>query len=174
MSLILVNCACGHPAMLEAGAVNRARRKGAPIYCTRECSGVFRRKNKTADQRKAEKAEYDRQRRAELADEIRAAKREYHKRAYDPVAAAEARKAKMPRHVEYCRRPEYREWKREYDRQYRAKQEFGPFWEASLLLLDLQAEVLTRATRYEIDLQSGTLNKKQVRRRDYERQIVSR
>ncbi len=78
------------------------------------------------------------------------------------------------RHAEYIRSPRYRKWKARYDRQYRAHKEFGPFAEAAILLNDLQAEILSRASRYEIDLASNTLNKKLQRRRDYERQTDRR
>ncbi|MGS7457682.1 hypothetical protein, partial [Mycobacterium tuberculosis] len=65
----------------------------------------------------------------------------------------------MPKHIEYCRRPEYRAWKRGYDRRYRAKKHYGPFWESALTLVEIEAEVLSRATRYQLDLESGKLNK---------------
>lgn len=172
MALRLVTCACGHPAMLQVSAVNRASRAGAPIYCTRECAGIARRlKNPpTEAERKAAKAEYDAIYRADPTRRARkkALNRARHLATYDPVKAAAERKAKMPRHVEYCRRPEYRAWKSQYDRRHRASKEFGEFWESALLILDLQTEVLSRASRYEIDLQSGTINKKQQRRRDYD------
>ena len=46
----------------------------------------------------------------------------------------------MPKHVEYCRRPEYKAWKHEYDIQ-KAAEEFGEFGEAWRLLLDLEKEI---------------------------------
>lgn len=77
----------------------------------------------------------------------------------------------MHLHVEYCRRPEYREWKKGYDREYRCKQEYGPFWEAASILFDIENEINERISRYEIYQQNGTLNKHLNRRRDYERLI---
>lgn len=175
MALRLHVCACGHPAMLETGAINRAIRQGAPIYCTRECAGLARRLQNppTEAERKAAKAVYDREFRSRHGKRERkkAQNRAWHLANYDPEAARIERAANMARHVQYCRRPEYVAKKREYDREYRAKQDFGEFWESAMLLTDLQSEVLSRATRYEIDLMDGTLNKKQQRRRDYERLI---
>lgn len=161
---------CQSPIAQPVGAINRALRNGAPIYCDRECAGIARRQWKDAETKRAEKAAYDRRRRAEKAAEIRAAKREYHKRTYDPAKARVDRAAKMHRHVEYCRRPEYRAWKRDYDRQFRARQQFGEFAEAALILCDIESEVGSRATRTEVYAAKGTLNKKQNRRRDYDRQ----
>lgn len=167
MSSVTFQCAhCTATATTSSGAFNRAKKIGAPLYCGMECAGLARRKWKSIDQRKAEKQAYDAARRVELADRIKAEKRAYHLRTYDPVKAAVQRKARMPYHVEYCRRPEYREWKREYDRTYRATKEYGEFAECFLLVMDIRAECLSQMTDYEIRLDKGTLNKRQQRRRD--------
>lgn len=172
MAQSLIFCpVCGFGVFIKNGAIGRAAKIGAPLYCGRECAGVARRKHKSTEQKRAEKAAYDAARRVELADQLKAAKREYHKRTYDPVKAAVERKAKMPRHVEYCRRPEYRAKKRAYDIRHRAAQDYGPFAEAAMVLRDLETEILSRATRYEIDLQNGKLNKSTRRKRDYAQAI---
>jgi len=149
--------------------INRAARGGSHVYCGRECAGIARRKHKTDDQKKREKAEYDKARRLELADRIKAEKAEFHRRTYDPERAAIERKRRMPKHVEYCRRPEYRAKKAEYDREYRAKMEFGEFWEAAILALDIRRTCLELSDDTEIRRQNGTLNKHQNRRRNYDR-----
>lgn len=149
------------------GEVNRARNKGAPLYCGRTCAGRGRRVGEKPSyaERKALKAEYDRAYREKNREKRKAQKAEYFRRTYDPAAAAIIRKANMPKHVEYCRRPEYKKLKSTYDRKYRAVKEFGAFAEAALILQDVEKEVLERATRYEISLINGTLNKAQKRRR---------
>lgn len=168
----LIFCAqCGFGVFIENGAIARAQRAGLRLFCGRECSGLARRKGKTGDQKRAEKAAYDARRRVELADRIRAEKAAYYQRTRDPVKEAALRKERMPRHVEYCRRPEYKNWKRQYDRKHRAMKDFGPFWEAAILVEDLQNEVLSRASRYEIDLQNGKLNKATNRKRDYVKSV---
>lgn len=148
-----------------AGAVNRARAIGAPIYCGRRCAGLGRRKHKTKAQKVEEKRLYDEAYRVKNREMLKAKKAQRHKLTYDPVKAAKVRKKRMPYHVQYCRRPEYVRWKREYDRQYRAK-EFGPFAEAYLLTVDLNREVKNRSSNYEIRQQNGTGNKTQKRRRE--------
>lgn len=153
----------------EAGSVNRAARRGAPVYCGKECFGLAHRAWKSPDQKKAEKQAYDARRRVELADEIKAEKRAYHKRTYDPIKAAEVRKARMPYHVEYCRQPEYRKWKRQYDRLYRAGKDYGEFADCFLLVMDIRSECLSQMSDYEIRQSKGTLNKRLQRKRDYER-----
>jgi len=48
------------------------------------------------------------------------------------LEAAKARKVRMPLHIEYCRQPAYKAWKREYDRRHRAA-EFGELVKGPLL-----------------------------------------
>lgn len=173
---------CGKIAERERGAINRSIKLGMRLYCGRICSGLGRRDPSppSEEQRRVAKSEYDRRRREQRGDEIRAKKRDaYHAAVLaDPITVREKEKAhrakRMPKHVEYCRRPEYREWKKQYDRQYRAGKEFGDFGEASIILNDLIAEINSRASRTEIYRQNGTLNKWITRRRDYERQTDRR
>jgi hypothetical protein len=120
----------------------------------------------TEAERKAAKAEYDRQYRRDNQEMLKAKKSDYFQRTYDPIAAAEVRAKRMPSHVEYCRRPEYRAWKQRYDKQYRANRLYGPFSEAYLTLMDLQDEIDTRASRTEIYRANGTLNKSLKRKRE--------
>lgn len=172
MADIQIECAyCGTLVFKSAGGVNRSRRIGAPVFCGKECSGLARRSDKTREQRRAEKKEYDAHRRAVLIDQIKAAKRDYHKRTYDPVKAAAERKNRMPRHIEYCRQPEYRAWKREYDRHYRAEKEYGEYGECFLLMQDIRAECLRQMSDYEIRMAKGTFGKSQQRKRSYERSL---
>lgn len=160
---------CGKIADKSAGAVNRARNAGMNLYCNRVCSGLGRRRApKSVEQRKAEKRDYDAARRVALAAEIKAEKAAYHKRTYDPAKQREYNQRRMPHHVEYCRRPEYREWKREYDRRYRANKEYGEFADCFLLVMDIRAECLSQMTDYEIRYAKGGVAKTQQRRRDYE------
>lgn len=153
---------CGARAMKLTGGVNRSRRKGAALYCSRECSSFARRSGKTTQQRRAEKAEYDRRRRAELGEELLAQKRA----AYHALSPQEKtnkylrKKAKrqanpeiMRRYEEACRRarnrPEWKAHKRRYDRRYRAEQEFGEgaLADAVVFLRELQDEVNDRIER---------------------------
>jgi hypothetical protein len=160
-------CYCKKHGTKEIGLINRAKSINAPLFCGRVCFGLSRRIRKTIAQKKSEKAAYDREYRALNRIEIKRKKHEYFLRTYDPVAAAEERKKTMPRHVEQCRRPEYKEYKREYDRKLRAS-EYGEFAEAYMILLDVDREVNGRITDYETRVINGTLNKSLKRKRDYE------
>lgn len=165
------NCAyCGKVNDKWAGHVNRARARGLNLYCNRKCSGLGRRDGKTRAERAEAKRLYDIEYRAKNLERILVRKKEYHKRTYDPVKAAEQRKKTMPRHVEYCRRPEYKRWKKTYDKNYRAKRDFGPFAEAAMVLQDLNFEIKGRGDRHEIKYQNGGTNKAQRRKRQAEAQ----
>lgn len=164
---------CGQTADKPPSHVNRSRELGLRLFCDRRCMGLAKRKYKTKAQKVEEKRIYDAAYRHENLATIKARKRAYHKRTYDPAKARIERKKKMARHVEYCRRPEYKRWKREYDRRYRAK-EFGPFAEAYMLTIDLNREIKGRMTNHEIKWENKTSNKAQFRRREAKEKERSR
>lgn len=137
---------CGAAVRQSKGSINRAVREGKPLYCDRVCAGHARRVSSSYKKRK--KAEYDTRRRTEKAAEISAHKREYYQRTRNPEKERALRQANMERHVEYCRQPEYKAGKAEYDRERRAE-EYGPYGDAYLLLLGLEREIRSRATSYE-------------------------
>jgi hypothetical protein len=158
---------CGDVSLKPHGAVNRANKIGAPVYCGKRCAGLGRRKNKTAEQKKAEKAEYDREYRKKNKSKLKGQKKEYHHRTYDPDKARAWRQTEHRKnyHNEYCRRPE----NREKDRIRYAKRKYGEFFESARLLIQIEEEVLKQSSRYEVNLEAGKLNKSNKRKRDYER-----
>ena len=156
---------CGATADRPVGHVNRARERGLNLYCSRKCSGLGRRNGKTVAQKKAEKREYDKRYRASNLATIKAKKAAYFKRTYDPAKARVERERTMARHVEYCRRPEYKAWKSDYDRR-RRDSDYGPFAEAARLAIDLNREIKQRSSNHEISKANGTLNKRQGRLRE--------
>jgi hypothetical protein len=127
-------------------------------------------KNKTMDQKKAEKRIYDKEYRKKNKELLAQKKSDYHKRTYDPVVAAIHRKQNMHLHVLYCRRPEYRKKKAEYDRTHRASKVYGEFWESFCLIEDIRREVYSRMTDIEVRKAKCKLNAKQQRRRQYDKE----
>ncbi len=162
---------CLKPVTQSASALGRAEREGRRVFCDRRCMGLARRVEKSKAQKVEEKRLYDEAYRQKNLAALKAKKAAYFQRTYDPAKAAVERKGRMAQHVEYCRRPEYKAWKAEYDRAYRAKADFGPFWEAALLLLQVDEEVASRMSRYEIYSANGTLNKSLRRKREYESSV---
>jgi hypothetical protein len=160
---------CGETTKQSWGAINRAAKLGKPVYCDRKCAGLAHRADKTPEQKKEEKRLYDMNYRA-TNPTLKERKAAYHKRTYNPDKAAEHRKKRAPYHAEYCRQPEYRRWKAEYDKVHLARKQYGDFAEAVIALRELEQEVLDTADRTDIYAANGTLNKKQTRRRQYERE----
>ena len=168
------NCQhCGESVTQSWGSINRALKLGKPIYCNKQCAGAVRRVEKTPEQKKEEKRLYDLNYRA-TSPTLKARKAAHYQKTRDPVKEAEKRKERMPYHVEYCRRPEYRAWKKEYDRHNLAKKQYGEFGEAVIALREIEQEVAERIDRTEIYIANNTLNKKQTRRRDYEQRLNSK
>ena len=166
MSVDVICGQCGHHFIASASRHGRAMRAGANLYCGIACARAARRMHKPDEQKKAEKAEYDRKRRQQHAAELKIKRAESYQRNKDPVREAAARKKRAPQHLEYCCRPEYRKWKAEYDLQRRAK-EYGPFADVYLLLLDLDKEIRSQATAYERRVANGYyLRTAQKRRRE--------
>lgn len=171
MSLVVFRCArCRKQTAKESSAVNRAKKSGLRLFCDRRCAGLARRSGKTKTEKREAKRLYDIEYLAGNRERRLAQKREYHKRTYDPEKAAGVRKKRMPRHVEYCRRPEYRAKKHEYDAKRYAKQ-FGPFAECVGILQELNAEIASRMSKYEIYMANGRYDKYAERRR--ERRLTS-
>ncbi len=174
MALAAFRCAhCGKRAEKEAGHVNRSREMGLRLFCGRRCAGLSRQKHKTKAQKIAEKREYDAEYRQKNLALIKAKKREYFKRTYNPEKARIERKKRMPKHVEYCRRPKYKVYKQKYDREYRANK-FGAFADAYLLTVDLNRAIKERSTNEQIKWENRTANKAQFRRREAKQKERSR
>ena len=157
---------CGDEVRQSISAVNRALRCGAPLYCSRACASTGRRLTNppTDSERREAKRLYDIKRRKDKYLEIKA-QRAIAYASRDRERERARRKENMWKHIEYCSRPEYREWKSEYDKHYRATRMFGEFAESFIILQKIQQEINERATRYEIYQTNGTLNKAQMRRR---------
>lgn len=157
---------CAQPFEANAGRVNRAVKAGAPLYCGLACSHLARRlaHPPTAAERKAAKAAYDRAYRERVADKRRVQRAEYYQRTRDPEKERALRKERMPLHVEYCRRPEYRAYKHEYDRK-RNEKEYAEWAEAWRLLLDLEKEIRSQASAYERRVANGYYTRNAQKRR---------
>lgn len=158
---------CGKPVPHTQSHINRSLKSGWNLYCSDECESANRKKS--IAYKKEVKRLYDQRRRITHAEQLKREKADYHKRTYDPEKQRRYNQEHMAHHVEYCRRPEYVEYKREYDAEYRAKKQYGDYWEAFVLLLKVEQEVKEREDKVSIATINGTLNKKQTRRREYER-----
>lgn len=99
------------------------------------------RKWKNDKERRALKAEYDREYRRKNRELLKVKKAAYFQKTYDPVKAAIERKKRMPYHVEYCRQPEYKKKKQIYDHNRMHGRYKGEWIKTALILDELQKEI---------------------------------
>lgn len=163
-----IACAqCGVEFDRKAGHINRSLKIGAPLYCGMACAGLARRSEPKADeQKRAAKAEYDRNRRAKHGIALNEKKRAayYANREKALAYMAVYRKKRMPKHVEYCRQSKYKAYKHEYDIK-RSSAEYAEFAEAWRLLLELEKEIRSQASAYERRVANGYYTRNAQRRR---------
>ena len=170
MALTAIVCAfCGCLSQKNVSDVNRAARAGLRVFCSRKCFGLDRRVERSPEEAKRLKQEYDAARHVALAERLKAEKREYHKRTYDPVAARVKRKARTFDHTAYCRRyyadPTKKNEKVQYDIRRRAVQ-YADYAESWRLLIELEREIRTRVPdRYERQKGRGYFTKINERKR---------
>jgi len=170
MNTVEVACSyCGEPTLKSTSHFNRARALGAKLFCNKRCDGLSRRVPTTPEQRKAAKAAYDERYREVNRERLLRKAKDYYA-VYGPSHREEERARRqetMPRHVEYCRRPDYREKKQKYDAKLRAS-EYGEFAEAYRILIDLHREIIARVPdKYERLKARGYFERQQAKRRTY-------
>jgi hypothetical protein len=156
MRTIKVKCAWCHKSFKKSvGGYNRAMKINSPLYCSQKCCGFARRKS--IKEKKRLKAEYDKNRRTEKAEELKAQRKAAYA-IWGPKhrdKEREIRKKNMPKHIEYCRQPEYKKKKKDYDREVRVAQ-YGDFYESYELLEELVKEINRQMPdRFERYAQSG-------------------
>lgn len=116
------------------------------------------------EERKARKAAYDKEYRLRNLEKRKKQKAEYYQRTRNPEKERIKRKAKMHKHIEYCRQPEYREKKRQYDKMRKFKG-YGIFTEAAMLLEELEKEIRKQASAYEVRKMNGYYTRSAIQRR---------
>lgn len=163
--MIIICPYCKKKADVRTGAVNRAKKLGVPRYCTKKCSALARSFFRTPEEKKRIKQEYDKLHRKVFSDEIKAKKAIAFKLDYakNPEKYRKQRQARKEEHNEYCRQPEYRKWKAQYDKQYHAKKNFGEFWESALIVNKIEEIIDDREVRQINNLH----NKSQKRKRQW-------
>lgn len=166
-------CYCGKVLTIYIGYINRAKKLGVPIYCDRKCAGLGRRSTETPQEKKEHKQWYDLFIRVSMTDREKAAdkkrRQEYFKKEYTakPEKYKKIRQQRMKAHIEYCRQPKYKSYKKKYDQKYRAKKNYGKYWEAFIALRDLQGVVDNRQAKKD----QKNITKQQKRKRNAKKHI---
>lgn len=171
VKMITLNCpVCKKDYDKRLAYHNVAIKRNAKEYCSHNCFGVGRKLEfdkhlKTPEQLKAEKAEYDREFRKKNAERLKKEKADFFQKDYkaNPEKYKAIRQKRMPQHVEYCRQPEYKAKKVEYDKEHRAKKNYGEYWEAHLLTDKIASLIDNR----EIKQQQGLTNKTKKRKQEW-------
>lgn len=160
--MVEITCGyCGKTTHKSTGHYNRARKLGAGLYCSKQCSSDAKRDTRPLKEKREEKRLYDIEYRAKNKEMLKAKKADYFKRDYaeNPEKYKAIRQKRMKGHVEYCRQPKYKEYKKQYDRQYRCKKKYGPMAEAASVLIDLEQAVRVKISKYESMKERKVLNK---------------
>ncbi len=136
---------CQKEAEKNVGHFNRSNSIGAPVYCSRVCAGIARRK--TIEEKRRIKAKYDKK--IAKTPERKKKQHEYYRKDYvaNPEKYREIRKKKYPTHLKNLQKPEYKACKKDYDETYRANKMYGDFAEAAIVLKRIEAEIESKAIK---------------------------
>ena len=156
---------CKNKAEKANGYVNRARKLNVPIYCSKKCSAMARSYFRTDEQKKAIKKQYDAEYRFRPYVLLQKALYFFLDYRENPEKYKKKRQRRMKAHIEYCRQPEYKKYKKQYDQNYRFNKEYGEYAEAAKALLKLEEELpAKKITKYN----QGLINKSQKRKRRWQ------
>jgi len=168
----VITCAyCGKDAEKSLGDYNRATKLGAKLFCSLKCCGLNRRTNETEEEKKDVKTWYDLFIRASMTEEEKIIESINNALWFqldykaNPAKYKKWRQKRMPKHIEYCRQPSYKAKKHQYDIKRNHKSKYGAFWEASIVLLQLEKELDKRVAKGELKL----ITKSQKRKRKWQK-----
>lgn len=157
---------CGKSMQKSTGHYNRAIKLGAGIYCDRKCAGLGRRIEETPEEKREIKSWYDLFIRTSRKEDeywlnyLQTAFSFHFDYAANPDKYKRIRKEKQASHNEYCRQPKYKEWKKGYDEQYRAKKNYGDWWEAAIALKNLDKEIDYRESKRQNKIYNKSTTKR--------------
>jgi hypothetical protein len=168
-------CHCGKEYTVKnTGSYNRSKRLGLPVFCNKVCFGLSRRTNETQEEKKVYKQWYDLFIRASRTEDekillsLQALVLFHLDYKANPEKYKEERQRKMAAHIEYCRQPEYKKYKKGYDEQYRAKKDYGEFWECAIILKNLDKEIDYRESKRQNKIYNKSTTK---RKRAWQKQL---
>lgn len=157
-----INCdLCNKLFEIMTGHYNRSMKLRAGLFCSRACSHENRRRHVPIEVKKEQKRLYDNEYRKKNKERLKKEKAEYFQRVYkEQYEKFKAiRKARMKDHIEYCRQPKYKAYKKKYDRKYRNKKIYGEYFEAAGVLTDLEILIRKTMPKYERYYSRGMCNK---------------
>lgn len=165
---------CGKLFEKGAGHYNRAMCLGLNVYCSKKHSALGRRTNETEEEKKVYKQWYDLFIRASRTEDeqiivsLQSLVLFHLDYRTNPEKYREERQRRMAAHVEYCKQPKYKEYKKGYDEQYRAKKDYGEYWEAAIALKNLDKEIDYRESKRQNKIYNKSTTK---RKRSWQKQL---
>lgn len=104
---MIIECSlCGKKADKQTGHVNRARKLGNNLYCSKECSSKGRRLS--TEEKKKRKKEYDIKYREKNKEFLKEKNRKYNESPAGRAMQKRQREKRKEYHNAYCRKPEQR------------------------------------------------------------------
>lgn len=139
-------------------------------YCSMKCSGIGCRNSK--EEKLLLKKLYDIQRRDELGDVLKYRKRKAYYENHEEHLKRQKKYRTTAKYKRYMKKflktyytDEWKKHKKDYDRKFRSKRNFGEFWESAYVELLINDEIKKTHTKYDVALENGTLNKSLRRKR---------
>lgn len=168
---MIVKCAyCSKDKELFTSQYNRALSRGNKIYCNKKCSGLGRRDNRSIEEKKKEKAIYDKEYRIRT-NKSKKQLEKYHKELKENP---EKIRAIQKKHREsqklsgyrkkYISSERYKKYKHEYDVKRQAKKSVpDEFVESLFLLRELEAALRNSNIRDETTIRNKCQKRKKLK-----------
>lgn len=153
---------CGIEVEKFTGHVNRALKMGNNVYCGRKCEGIGRQKGYTNEDRKKIKHDYDQKRKGLDWMPLYNAFCFHLDYAANPEKYREIRRKKYPKHLLYLKSSKYRNYKKQYDHVYHAKNKYGAFWEAAILVENIEQLIDKDQSRQDRDCHNKQKKRKKL------------
>jgi len=158
---MIITCShCGEDCEKTVGHINRALKLGSLLFCDRICFGLSSRKWNSEAEKKKQKKIYDQKYSKTNKDRIKSRMRTYNSSPAGRAMQKRNREKFKQAHLEYCRTPEYKKWKKDYDLKYRAKKNYGEYWQAFVFLLQIENEIEKRQVKQQLGLYNKSINRK--------------
>jgi hypothetical protein len=114
--------------------------------------------------KKEAKRLYDIEYRRKNLERINERKRKYNSSPAGRAMQKRQREKQKSNHLKYCRTKKYRQYKKEYDQEFRSKKLYGEFWECMILVEKIFNKVIELTPdKYERDKMRGNINRLQAK-----------
>jgi hypothetical protein len=114
---------------------------------------------------KEEKRLYDIEYRRKNKERIKERQKKYNESPAGRATQKRQREKRKKYHADYIKSDRYRKWKKEYDKNYRSRKEYGEFWECFIILIQIYKLIPNREVKQQLSLNNKSIKRK----RNYEK-----